>query len=299
MKNEESKDITVYKEYDERPLKISDIRAQVNLIQELMKVIMQEGQHYGKIAGSDKPTLLKPGAEKIMTTFRLAADPEIEDLSTNDILRYRVKCKLYTQVGNFKGAGVGECSSEEEKYKWRKAVSEKEFEATPETHRRIKYRWDNKEEKQVRTNPYDLANTILKMAKKRALVDAVLTITAASDIFTQDIEDLPEEIIDTKKPKNATQKLPQKHEEEQQTIITTIETTSYKEGKKDNRSWILYGIKTTHGWINTFDKNYYQIANENIGKEAKIIFNEIDKSKNLIDMEIMEEINEGENDNNE
>ena len=33
-------------------------------------------------------------------------------------------------------------------------------------------------------------NTVLKMAKKRALVDAVLTATAASDIFTQDLEDI-------------------------------------------------------------------------------------------------------------
>ncbi|WP_418719751.1 hypothetical protein [Bilophila wadsworthia] len=41
-------------------------------------------------------------------------------------------------------------------------------------------------------NPADYYNTCLKMAKKRALVDAVLTCTAASDIFTQDIEDEPQ-----------------------------------------------------------------------------------------------------------
>jgi hypothetical protein len=33
------------------------------------------------------------------------------------------------------------------------------------------------------------------MAKKRGQVDAVITATAASDIFTQDIEDLPDEIV--------------------------------------------------------------------------------------------------------
>ncbi|HIJ50738.1 MAG TPA: hypothetical protein HPP54_06770, partial [Nitrospinae bacterium] len=38
-------------------------------------------------------------------------------------------------------------------------------------------------------NPADYYNTVLKMAKKRALVDAVLTATAASDIFSQDIEE--------------------------------------------------------------------------------------------------------------
>ena len=45
-------------------------------------------------------------------------------------------------------------------------------------------------EKVETDNPADHYNTVLKMAKKRALVDAVLTTTAASDIFTQDLEDL-------------------------------------------------------------------------------------------------------------
>lgn len=34
------------------------------------------------------------------------------------------------------------------------------------------------------------ANTILKMAKKRAQVDATLTVASLSEIFTQDIEDM-------------------------------------------------------------------------------------------------------------
>lgn len=41
-------------------------------------------------------------------------------------------------------------------------------------------------------NPADYYNTCLKMGKKRAFVDALLTCTAASDIFTQDIEDEPQ-----------------------------------------------------------------------------------------------------------
>jgi hypothetical protein len=36
---------------------------QVKIIQDVMKSVMQEGQHYGVIPGCvDKPTLLKPGA---------------------------------------------------------------------------------------------------------------------------------------------------------------------------------------------------------------------------------------------
>jgi len=36
----------------------------------------------------------------------------------------------------------------------------------------------------------ELSNTLLKMAKKRALVDATLSATRSSDLFTQDIEDM-------------------------------------------------------------------------------------------------------------
>jgi hypothetical protein len=34
------------------------------------------------------------------------------------------------------------------------------------------------------------------MAKKRAMVDGILTVTGASDIFTQDIEELPKEYLE-------------------------------------------------------------------------------------------------------
>jgi hypothetical protein len=41
-------------------------------------------------------------------------------------------------------------------------------------------------------NPADYYNTCLKMAHKRAMVSATLATTAASDIFTQDVEDMVE-----------------------------------------------------------------------------------------------------------
>ena len=102
--------------------------------------------------------------------------------------------------GAFLGAGIGECSSSEEKYAWRRAICDEEFDETPENRRRVKFsKYQGKIEKtkQIRTNPADVSNTVLKMAKKRGLVDAVLTVTAASDLFTQDIEDLPEELRET------------------------------------------------------------------------------------------------------
>lgn len=182
----------------ERSQTAQDMRAQVNRIQEVMKEVMIKGTHYGTVPGcGDKPTLLKAGAEKLMMTFRLALDPDIEDLSDTHTRRYRVRTRVTSQSsGVFLGTGVGECASDEEKYAWREAVCQEEFDATDPSLRREKWRRNQKTPiLQVHTNPSDVANTILKMAKKRSLVDAILTVTAASDIFTQDIEDMPEEIL--------------------------------------------------------------------------------------------------------
>lgn len=184
---------------ENRPLSASQIKAQVQAIQQVMEAVMKPDVHYGKIPGTTKNTLYKAGSEKILSTFRIAVDPVVEDLSTADCYRYRVIARGVLPTGEIVGSGVGECSTDEEKYKWRAAVNEKEYTATHEDRKRIKYckpsNWNKEGEiHQVRTNPADLANTVLKMAKKRAQIDLTLTATGASDVFEQDLEDMPEEL---------------------------------------------------------------------------------------------------------
>jgi hypothetical protein len=175
------------------------MREQVNAIQELMEAVMKEGEHYGRIPGSRKPSLWKPGAEKLCVAFHIEPSFVVEDLSTPDRYRYRVKCIGTHQITGTKlGEGMGSCSSMEQRYKWRKA-SDEEFDSASEERRRFKYGydWDKKrpyEVKQVRAEHDDIENTILKMACKRAHVAMTLNVTAASDIFAQDIEDLPEHL---------------------------------------------------------------------------------------------------------
>lgn len=175
-----------------------EIRERVNLVQEVMRGIMKVNTHYGTIPGTPKPTLYKPGAEVLCVTFRIAQKYEIIDLSDEFTARFRVTCVGRHQVSDIVlGEGVGECSSAEEKYKWRAAVCAEEFDLTPERMRRVKFaKWKGNVEKkiQVRTEAADLSNTVLKMACKRAMIAMTLNVTAASDIFTQDIEDLPEEL---------------------------------------------------------------------------------------------------------
>ena len=182
----------------DRSATASEIRAQVNLIQEVIQAVMRDGTHFGTIPGTDKPTLFKAGAEKILSTFRIGVDPIVEDLSTHDEARFRIRARGFHQgTGADLGWGVGEASSAEDKYKWREAVCQAEWDETPEDRRRKKWKKGKGEPyaiSQIRTSHADIANTVLKMAKKRAQIDLTLTVTAASDVFTQDIEDLPDDV---------------------------------------------------------------------------------------------------------
>lgn len=220
-----------------RPLTGIQVKEQVNLIQDVMRSVMRDGEHYGKIPGcGDKPSLLKPGAEKLMFTFRLVADPEVEvhelyHPSVQGHREYRVKVKIYSNGGVYMGGGVGSCSTMESKYRYRGGEKIPTDTPVPTEYWNLKKdgrldeakgliggdgygvakidgKWVVCEigEKMEHDNPADFYNTCEKMAKKRALVDATLTVTAASDIFTQDIEELVDNGVMT--PKQETKKPP-------------------------------------------------------------------------------------------
>lgn len=178
---------------------VTSLRAQIQLIQHAMTDVMIENVHYGKIPGTAKPSLWKSGAEVLCAMFRIAPIFLTEDLSTADCVRYRVRCiGRHQTTGIDLGEGVGECSSDEAKYKWRSPVCDEEFAATPVDRRREKWmRGGNGAyvQKQVRTECADVGNTVLKMSAKRAHVSMVLNVLAASDCFSQDVEDLPDGVL--------------------------------------------------------------------------------------------------------
>lgn len=276
--------------YQTEPLTAVQVKAQVQRIQEVMAAVMQKDVHYGIIPGTQKPTLYKPGSEKILSTFRIAAHPkEIEDLSTNDEIRYRVK--VYgVAMENYQilfGVGVGECSSNEEKYKWRRPICDGEFKDTPEDRKRQKWVKGYNEKpdyqiKQVRTNPSDVANTILKMAKKRAQIDMTLTATGASDVFDQDLEDLPEgirqEVADKKPPVKAPQKKADAKKaatEAEQIAIVKITSVASKAGEKDGKPYTVFTIfDEADVKYGTFSETFVDLARsaKESGELVKITF---------------------------
>jgi hypothetical protein len=266
-----------------KPLTAVQVKANVQLIQQVMADVMIKDVHYGTIPGTQKPTLYKAGSEKILATFRIAAYPkEIEDLSTDDEIRYRVKVHGVAMENDMVlfGVGIGECSSSEEKYKWRKPVCDEEYNETPEDRRRLKWfkGYGDKppyQQKQIRTNPSDVANTVLKMAKKRGQIDMTLTATGASDVFDQDLEDLPEglvgEVAEKKPPVKAPQKKaeakPAAPQEAEQVATVKIITVASKSGEKNGKPYTVYTIfDENDAKYGTFDAKLVNIAED--AKEA-------------------------------
>ena len=169
------------------------------------------------------PTLFKPGAEKLIAFFhchpvfkvRRNENPEL------GLYAYEFKCVIFTPAGDPVAEGFGSASSWESKYRWRTAQR-----ACPKCKQPAiqssQYPDKNGGEfgvgsfycfgkkggcgaKFLATDPLildqklgriqnpdmaDVVNTILKMAKKRAMVDAALALGRCSDFFSQDLEDL-------------------------------------------------------------------------------------------------------------
>lgn len=154
---------------------INEARERINMLQSFVKEMMVFKIDYGFIPNCDKPALFKSGAEKLCDIFGFSKQIEIlnrvEDWDKG-LFHYEVKTILINKrTGMIEAEGIGSCNSKERKY--------------------------------IKQDSYSIINTILKMAKKRAFVDAVLSATRSSGIFTQDIEDLDDDntIIVPKKSK--------------------------------------------------------------------------------------------------
>lgn len=175
---------------------------------------MQQGVDFGTIPGcGDKFTLLLPGAQKLCRRFGLKPRYKVDSTyEENNHKTFQVKCVL-VKNNRLEAEGVGECSTMESKYRYRKGdrlcpKCQKPAlrKGTPERGGGW-YCWNRldgcgakwaegapeianqKPGKTEHGDPADYYNTCLKMAKKRAFVDATLSAVGAADLFSQDIGD--------------------------------------------------------------------------------------------------------------
>jgi len=99
-----------------------------NVIVELMGSVLKEGMHYGPaFPGSDKPTLLQPGAEVLCSTFGLTPRPTIvemvqdwtgEEHGGEPFFSYHYRYGLY-RGDQLLGEADAICNSKEKKFRWR------------------------------------------------------------------------------------------------------------------------------------------------------------------------------------
>lgn len=154
-------------------LALVEEQAKRNLIEQFIHSNLTQGVDYDTIPGCGaKKTLLKPGAERVCSLLRLQPvfkmDAETynmmpERLKQQGIVCY--KCELVNTAGEVVGEGRGSETLDPNSKKTG---------------------WD--------------ANKAIKIAQKRAQVDAVLRVAALSDRFTQDVEDMPTSEANNSKP---------------------------------------------------------------------------------------------------
>lgn len=169
---------------------ISTTMTKIAQMQSVVQKTLKQGHDFGEVPGTNKPTLLKPGGEKICMLFGL--NPEYEFLQVTEdydkeFFSYNIRCTLFRN-GQPVAQGVGSCNSKEKKYRFINVDEIPEnymgtSESFTDKYGRQKYKINN-------PDICSLVNTILKMAKKRAFIDAVLQVASLSEVFTQDLEDM-------------------------------------------------------------------------------------------------------------
>jgi len=194
-------------------LGLNELKNRANMVSSIKQQIMRNGVHFGTVPGcGDKPTLLKNGAELLCMAFKLAPDAKVEisDLG-NGHREYTVTTTLSSIVtGTPISTGLGSCSTMESKYRYRgKSLVNtgrpvpKEYWSTKDPSvlggKGFRAKKDENgnwmifaagEDRVENPDIADTYNTVLKMASKRSLVDAVLKATGGSCEFTQDLEDM-------------------------------------------------------------------------------------------------------------
>ena len=177
---------------------------------------LKDGHDFGVIPGTgSKPTLYQPGAQKIIMYFNAYPSYHVQplDLGAGHVEYIVTATVVHRGTNHTIGSGVGSCSTMESKYRFRKAErvcpqcgkaaiikGKAEFGGGWLCFKKkdgcgLKFHdgdpaIESQESGQAENaNIHDQRNTVLKMAKKRAVVDAASSLGCVSDLFTQDLED--------------------------------------------------------------------------------------------------------------
>lgn len=183
--------------------RMQHMQTMIELKREFLKNNLKEGidRDYAKIPGTQKNSLLKPGAEKLLdwhgyyATFELRAHKEDWDIG---LFAYTYRCVIMQRGSNVILCDCeGDCSNMESKYRfeWKK---ESDLPVGADIKTLIAKNFGSSERPFIKyqvvvANGADKRNTMRKMAQKRALIGATVLATATSDLFSADEPEDPEE----------------------------------------------------------------------------------------------------------
>ena len=232
-----------------------------------MDKVMKKNTHYGTVPGcGSKMVLLKPGADVLAMTFRLVPQFSVTRMELeNGHREYDVTCSMYGPNGELLGQGVGSASTMEKKYRYRK---------------------DECGGKVENEDIADVYNTVLKIAKKRAHIDATLTVTGAADIFTQDLIDEDDQSANPPVTMPTERKAKPAATEGQYTVRGIIDSVVMSHSKPDaKKAWTRTGATVDGVTYGTFDKAIGDSAVALEGSAAILTVQDDGKYKNLLAIE--------------
>lgn len=171
-------------------LELQEVQARIDRVRALQEQVLVDGRDYGVMPGTERPALLKSGAETLLLTFQLGhrldkIETEFDEHGRKLGVTYRCTAFSLTSDGVelVRATCDGYAGYEESRY----------FQSVEQLEARERF---NADKYQRQVNPTKFAqeyrapwNTVVKMAEKRALVGCALQATAASGLFTQDLDD--------------------------------------------------------------------------------------------------------------
>lgn len=306
-----------HEETDARTM-VAAVHNRLMAVRELLKTELKgpstahpDGVDYGVIPGTKKLCLLQPGAEKVALMFGFVPSYV---LTRTDLpgghREVTALCTLtHAATGRMVGQASGSASTMESKHRYRGAggkacpscgaiackPSKKEYgggyycdqkgggcgESYKATTPEAKALDEIPATRTENADPADQWNTVDKIAQKRAYVSAVKGASAASEVFTVDIEeDAP---ADHHAPPRPPVRMPTEKSAQQsaavsppqpgeQTATGTIEKVTVKEGNKGGKAWKKYGVLMGAVWYGTFDSTLGEAAMALEGAKATITY---------------------------
>jgi len=178
---------------------VSELKKKIEILDLLGREILKADIDFGVMQGKQKPSLLKPGAEKIRIAFNLIVESidcikETIDMEKG-FIDYTYKCIITSDSGKKLGICDGNANSFEEKYRYVfkpavKVPARKDIEILKIEGRGKWKKYGSKwiwMERAENKDVISLKNTIQKIAQKRAFVGAILMASGASEFFSQDV----------------------------------------------------------------------------------------------------------------